>query len=66
MMPVRPPIIRMKKKPSTNSSGVRRWMRPAHKVAIQQKICTAVGIAIMKLIAVKKLLPSSGMFVANM
>ena len=58
-MPVSPPISRMKKKPSTKSSGVLITSRPAAIVAIQQKICSAVGIAIMKLIAVKKLLPSS-------
>ena len=40
--------------------------RPVASVATQQKICTAVGIAIVKLMAVKKLLPSSGMLVANM
>ena len=39
---------------------------PVHSVAIQQKICTADGIAIIMLAAVKKLLPSSGRLVANM
>ena len=29
--------------------------RPAHMVAIQQKICTPLGIAIIMLAAVKKL-----------
>ncbi len=66
MIPVRPPIISTKKKPRTNNTGVRMCTRPIHSVAIQQKIWSAVGIAIMKLIAVKKLLPSSGTLVANM
>ena len=41
-------------------------MRPVASVAIQQKSCMAEGIAIMKLIAVKKLLPTSGTLAANM
>ena len=40
--------------------------RPLHIVAIQQKICMPLGIAIIMLAAVKKLLPSCGSPVANM
>ena len=65
-MPVSPPMISVKKNPRMKSSGVARLIRPVASVAIQQKIWTADGIAIMKLIAVKKLLPSSGTLVANM
>src|SRR5256885_10486493 len=39
---------------------------PLHRVAIQQKICTPVGMTIIRLAAVKKLVPSCGMPVANM
>ena len=39
---------------------------PVQSVAIQQKIWTPLGIAIIMLAAVKKLLPSSGRPVANM
>ena len=49
----------MKKKPRTNSSGTRSTGRPRQSVAIQQKICTPVGIAIIMLAAVKNPLPSS-------
>ena len=40
--------------------------RPDHSVAIQQKICTPVGIVIMMLDAVKKLAPNCGIPVTNM
>jgi hypothetical protein len=43
-----------------------RFSLPVQRVAIQQKICTAEGMAIIRLIAVKKPLPSSGRLVANM
>src|SRR5947209_5164684 len=56
----------MKKKPSTKSSGVFMLSFPVASVVSQQKICTAVGIAIIMLIAVKKAFPSSGTEVANM
>ena len=41
-------------------------MRPDQVVAIQQKICTPLGMAIAVLAAVKKLCPSWGNGVANM
>ena len=66
MIPVMPPRTRMKKKASTNSSGVRTTSRPVHSVASQQKIWIADGIAISELTAVKNALPSSGRLVANM
>ena len=66
MTPVRPPSTKMTMKPSTNSSGVRNRSLPPQSVAIQQKICTPLGIAIIMLAAVKKLLPSCGRPVANM
>ena len=40
--------------------------RPAQIVAIQQKIWTPLGIAIIMLAALKKLSPSAGRPVANM
>ena len=43
-----------------------RSRRAVQIVAIQQKICSAVGITIMMLAAVKKLCPSCGSPVANM
>ena len=58
--------MRVAKKPMMNSIGARSTSRPPAIVAIQQNSCTADGIAIMKLIAVKKLFPSSGKLVAYM
>ena len=55
MTPVRPPSTKMTKKPSTNSSGVSKRGRPSQSVAIQQKIWTPLGMAIIMLAAVKKL-----------
>ena len=66
MTPVMPPMMKMKKKPSTNKSGGERRGRPSQSVAIQQKICTPFGIAISMLEAVKKLAPSCGRSVVNM
>ena len=40
--------------------------RPFQSAAIQQKICTAVGMTMMRLAAVKKLRPIWGRPVANM
>ena len=60
-------MMKMKKKPITNSSGVANCTRlPVASVAIQQKICRPVGSAIMMLAAVKKLMPSGGRPVVNM
>jgi hypothetical protein len=64
--PDSPPMMKTKKNPSTYRSGVSNDSRPVHNVAIQQKICTAVGTTIMMLEAVKKLCPSCGSPVANM
>jgi len=66
MMPVRPPTTTMTKSASTKYSGVFRLSLAFHRVASQQKICTADGIATAKLAAVKKLLPTWGRLVANM
>ena len=59
-------MMKTKKNPSTNSSGVLKSSLPVQIVAIQQKICAAVGTTIMMLDAVKKLCPSCGSPVANM
>ena len=56
----------MAKKPATNSSGVWTRGRPRQSEAIQQKICTPVGIAMTMLAAVKYSRPSAGSPVANM
>ena len=40
-MPVMPPMMKTKKKPSTHHMGVRRTTLPVAMVAIQQKICAA-------------------------
>ena len=58
--------MKMAKKPRIQSIGVFTAIRPDHIVAIQQKICVPVGIAMMMLAAVKKLAPSWGRPVANM
>jgi hypothetical protein len=60
-------MMKMKKNPMTNSSGVANFTgAPVASVAIQQKICSPVGNAIMMLAAVKKLMPSGGSPVVNM
>ena len=56
----------MAKKPRIQSIGTFTASRPDHIVAIQQKICVPVGMAMMMLAAVKKLSPSCGRPVANM
>ncbi len=66
MTPVMPPIRKITKKHSTQRNGVVKRTRPPQSVAIQQKNCAPVGIAIMMLAAVKKLSPSCGRPVANM
>jgi hypothetical protein len=53
-------------KPSTKSMGVLKIGRPPQMVAIQQKICNPLGMAIAMDEAVKKLSPSCGRPVANM
>ena len=58
--------MKIAKKPRIQSIGVFRRRRPDHIVAIQQKNCVPVGMAIMMLAAVKKLSPSCGRPVANM
>ena len=45
---------------------MKRTARPVQTVAIQQKICVAVGTTIIMLAAVKKLWPNWGSPVANM
>ena len=52
--------------PRMKSIGVAKRGRPLQMVASQQKICTPVGIAIIVLVAVKKLAASCGIPVANM
>ena len=64
--PVRPPITKMAKNPSTHSMGVAKRILAPHKEAIQQNICTPLGIAMVTLAAVKKLMPSCGSPVVNM
>ena len=65
--PVRPPMMKIEEE--AEDPQHRRLERAGvrdHIVAIQQKICMPVGIAIMMLAAVKKLSPSCGRPVANM
>ena len=45
-MPDRPPITNIEMKPSANSIGVLRWMRPSQSVASQLNTFTPVGTAI--------------------
>ena len=53
MTPVRPPRTNTKKNPSTNSIGDFRLTSPSHNVAIQQNTWMPLGMAIMRLAAVK-------------
>ena len=66
MIPVRPPMVNVRKKAKTKSTGVAIRSFPLQIVAIQQNICTAVGITIIREAAVKKLWPNCGRPVANM
>jgi hypothetical protein len=50
--PVRPPITKVTMKASTQSRGVSQRGLPLQIVAIQQKICTPPGSAIIMLAAV--------------
>jgi hypothetical protein len=64
--PVRPPRMKMPKKPSTQMSGIFSHGRPPQSVAVQQKICTPLGIVMSRLDAVNMPWPSSGSGVVNM
>ena len=64
--PVMPPRRKSSRKPSENSIGVSRRTRPSHIVAIQQKNCTPLGMAMMRLAAEKNDIASTGTPVANM
>ena len=55
--PVSPPAMKIAKNPRIQSIGILTLRRPDHIVAIQQKTCVPVGIAMMMLAAVKKLSP---------
>ena len=58
--------MKMAMNPSTNAIGVGSVRRPPQRVAIQQNICTPLGIVIIRLDAVKSPWPSCGSGVANM
>ena len=66
MIPLIPPIVNVRKNANTKSIGVATRSFPLHMVAIQQNICTAVGMTIINDAAVKKLWPNCGKPVANM
>ena len=64
--PVSPPITKIAKKPSTQSSGVLNRGLPPQSVAIQQKICTPLGIDDHQARGGEQALAQSGSGVANM
>jgi len=59
MIPVKPPIVNKKRNPKANNILVLNLILPPHKVAIQLKIFTPVGIAIIIVAAVKYALEST-------
>ena len=66
MMPERPPIMNIQRKPSANIIGVRivRW--PPQRVPIQLKIFTPVGTAIAIVMRAKAAVATVPMPVVNM
>src|SRR3954471_14315589 len=65
MIPLRPPSTNRIMKAITKRTEVVMRRRRFHQVAIQQKICAPVGIAIAMEDAEKKLLPIRGKPAAN-
>ena len=51
--PVTPPTVNRKMKPIAHSMGVLKLMEPPHMVAIQLKIFTPVGTAMIMVAAMK-------------
>jgi hypothetical protein len=51
--PVKPPKLKLKRKPTIKNNGVTQKKQPDHKVASQFKILIAVGIAIIEVETVK-------------
>jgi len=64
-MPVRPPTVNRKMKPSAQSIGVSHLMAPPCKVASQLKTFTPVGIAIIIVADVKYARVSTSMPTVN-
>ena len=64
--PVRPPSVKMNRKPMTKSDGVVSFIRPDAMVAIQAKTWMPLGTATAVLAAEKKLRDIFGRPVANM
>jgi hypothetical protein len=64
--PVRPPSVKMKRKPRMNKAGVASLRRPEAMVAIQANTWMPLGIATAMLAAEKKLSDMAGMPVVNM
>src|SRR6476620_7031951 len=52
MIPERPPITNIDTKPSANSMGVFKWIRPSHVVASQEKTLIPVGTAISSVVTI--------------
>jgi len=52
-IPVKPPTVNKKMKPTANNIGVAKTIRPPHIVAIQENILIPVGTAIIIVAAVK-------------
>src|SRR3954462_12089586 len=65
-MPVMPPIVNVATPPTQNSSAVVHSTVPRHSVAIQLKIFTPVGTAIMKLESMKNASTTVDIGVENM
>jgi trans-2-enoyl-CoA reductase len=65
-MPVTPPIVYRKMKPTANSIGVSKVSEPPHIVAIQEKILMPVGTAMTIVEKLKKARESTLIPVVNM
>ena len=61
-----PPTVNRKMKPIAHSIGVSKVIEPPHMVAIQLKIFTPVGTAMIIVAAVKYIFSSTLMPVVNM
>ena len=64
--PEMPPITNSAMNPAQNSSAVLNSIAPRHSVAIQLKIFTPVGTAIMNELSITKMRIASGIGAVNM
>ena len=66
MSPEKPPKVNRNRKASANSIGVSKESEPLQSVAVQLKIFTPVGTAMIIVVSMKKSCPPNGMPTVNM